>query len=513
MALKYSFILEAVDRASAITKRVSAAVVSSNRRAEQAARRMTGATNAQARSLEHLQRRAQRMRQVALGRTFQAAADSARRFGRSLQGIPGRLRLMERAGKAAKGALGWLGGAAMGAAKWGAMAAGGAASFAVFDLFKVASQFEQYEVMLEGLTGSNAKAKEAMSWVQDFAKTTPYELDQVMAAFVQLKNYGIDPTSGALRTLGDGASAMNKDLMQAVEMMADAQTGEFERLKEFGIRATKENGKVTFSYKKNGKEMVKVAEETASGIESAILGIFADKFGGGMARQAKTMSGLISNMKDQWSGFLMMVANAGIFDKVKGQLEKWSNRIAKMAEDGRLAAWAENISSKLEIMFDRAVNFIENTDWGNVAMGMGTIVTVLLEIIGLIGRAARAWNDYQRDVEITRLKGIEEGWFTSDEQKRGARRRRWSIQIDQAATDGPTVKGGTKWKPGQNSPSGKVRPRVTASAANSNVNVGGKMEVAIRVDGGTPRLAGVSSTGDVPVKATLKRGSNMGQAA
>ena len=99
----------------------------------------------------------------------------------------------------------------------------------------VASQFEKFETVLISSTGSAEKAKEAMKWVTDFAVKTPYELDKVTEGFVALKNYGIDPTNGTLRTLGDTAAAMNKPLMQGVEALADAVTGENERLKEFGI--------------------------------------------------------------------------------------------------------------------------------------------------------------------------------------------------------------------------------------------------------------------------------------
>jgi len=101
-----------------------------------------------------------------------------------------------------------------------------------------ARQFEKFTTVLETTEGSAAAARQAMAWVQDFAVSTPYELDQVTAAFVQLRAYGLDPTNGLLRTLGDTSAAMGKDVMQAVEAVADAVTGENERLKEFGIQAS-----------------------------------------------------------------------------------------------------------------------------------------------------------------------------------------------------------------------------------------------------------------------------------
>jgi hypothetical protein len=37
---------------------------------------------------------------------------------------------------------------------------------------------------------------------------------------------------------------MGKDMMQMIEAVADASTGEFERLKEFGIKASKQGDQV-----------------------------------------------------------------------------------------------------------------------------------------------------------------------------------------------------------------------------------------------------------------------------
>ena len=100
-----------------------------------------------------------------------------------------------------------------------------------------AAQFEKFETVLGVIEGSEEKGKAALSWVSDFAAKTPYELTEVTEAFVKLRSYGLEPTNGLLKTLGDTSAAMGKPLMQAVEAIADAITGENERLKEFGITA------------------------------------------------------------------------------------------------------------------------------------------------------------------------------------------------------------------------------------------------------------------------------------
>lgn len=105
-------------------------------------------------------------------------------------------------------------------------------------VISTSAQFEGYAATLETIEGSSDKAQKSLAWISDFAKKTPFEVAELTEAFVRLRAYGMDPTSGLMESLGDASSAMGKSLMSAVEMIADASTGEFERLKEFGIRAS-----------------------------------------------------------------------------------------------------------------------------------------------------------------------------------------------------------------------------------------------------------------------------------
>lgn len=73
------------------------------------------------------------------------------------------------------------------------------------------------------------KAAKMMAWAVEFANKTPFETDSVVEATVRLQSYGIEAQS-VMTQIGDMAGVMNKDLMQAVEAVADAQTGELERL-------------------------------------------------------------------------------------------------------------------------------------------------------------------------------------------------------------------------------------------------------------------------------------------
>lgn len=63
-----------------------------------------------------------------------------------------------------------------------------------------------------------------------FANSTPFDTKETVEAFVKLKSYGLDASNEMMTQIGDMAGVMGKPLDSAVEAIADAQTGELERL-------------------------------------------------------------------------------------------------------------------------------------------------------------------------------------------------------------------------------------------------------------------------------------------
>ena len=169
-------------------------------------------------------------------------------------------------------------------------------SGAAYAMLEPARQFERFETILTTTEGSAQKARDSMAWVETFATKTPYELDGVMEAFVRLRAYGLDPTNGLLRTLGDTSAAMGKPMMQAVEAIADAVTGENERLKEFGIKARAEGKYFLYEYTQDGiTKTVKALKSDRAAIEAALTGIFAGKYGGAIDRPFRTVERMWAN--------------------------------------------------------------------------------------------------------------------------------------------------------------------------------------------------------------------------
>lgn len=506
MALKFSMVLQAVDRVTAPARRVRSAVggmVNGFRQLAQQVRRASQDVQSGARSLEFWQTRARRLRQVALERTFRAAAASARQLATNVRAGVRNLDLMGRAGRAAKSGMSWMWEKAAGLAKWGVAGAAAAGGLALFDMFGTASKFEQFGVMLTGIEGSADKARKSMAWVQDFAQKTPYELDDVMNAFVSLKAYGIDPMNGSLAALGDGAAGMSKPIDQAVEALADAVTGEYERLKEFGIRANAMGKQVAFSYMKNGKTISRQVKANAVEIEKAITGIFRDRFGGMMDRQSTTFAGIMSNLKDMWAKFLLMVANAGIFDKVKAKLGELYDRVNKLAQDGTLQAWAKKISDGLGRAFDWATNLIQKTDWAAFGRDLQKIAKAAWDIANGVADAVRAYQRWNAGNQARVYESTENGWFSSKQSREDARKKRQALEQE----FGPLT--GTGRSEQRNRAPAVSKPQASAG----KVPVGGAVKVEVAFVGPLRGRVVTARSDNAAVPTIVNLGHSMGAPA
>jgi hypothetical protein len=231
-----------------------------------------------------------------------------------------------------------------------------------------------------------------MAWISDFAAKTPFEFAEVTDAFVKLRAYGLDPTQGLMSTLGDTSAAMGKPIIQAVEAIADAVTGENERLKEFGIRASvnARQHEITYSYIQNGKTIEKTVDSRNQAvIQSTLQAIWNDKYAGSMSVQSKTWNGMMSNLEDQITRTKVNIMNAGLFDWMKGKLGGLLALIDGMAADGSLQRWAENVGESLKLGFQygweagkKLYQFID--DLANRVGGFGNLAKIAFGVVAAI---------------------------------------------------------------------------------------------------------------------------------
>lgn len=194
---------------------------------------------------------------------------------------------------------------------------------------KVIAAQRQFDVMfasLKTMTGGADQAGLAFDRLRKFAEQTPYTLKQSVDGFVKLKALGLDPSTRAMTSFGNTASAMGKDLTQMIEAVADASTGEFERLKEFGIKAKVEGEKVSLTF----QGVTTKIGNNAKSITDYLVKIGETQFAGAMAERMNTLDGNISNLEDSMQALFLTVSQSGFGDAIALGVRKATEAITEL---------------------------------------------------------------------------------------------------------------------------------------------------------------------------------------
>lgn len=215
----------------------------------------------------------------------------------------------------------------------------------------ISREMGRLKATLKILTGSGDEANHVMQRLEEFTAGLPISITEATQAFVRMKSLGLDPTEDALRSFGNTSSAMGKSLDQFVEAVADAVTGEFERLKEFGIKASQQGDKVAFTF----QGITTTVKKNAQDIQRYLEGIGNTTFAGAMEEQAQTWDGAMRRMSNSWDGFLLAVSRTGAIDqatKLIGESANLVNGLARgirlVSDDASAAEQAAEITREIE---------------------------------------------------------------------------------------------------------------------------------------------------------------------
>jgi len=222
------------------------------------------------------------------------------------------------------------------------------------------AQMEQYRQTLNIVMKDTQKAGELLEWATKFAAKTPFEIPEIIESTVRLQAYGIEARN-VLGDLGDMAAAMGKPLTQAMEAVADAQTGELERLKEFGITKDMLASKAQEMYNQeivNSKGQITNMQM----MNNALTAIIRDRYHGAMEAQSTTLNGMISNLKD-WLGTAGRILGQNIFEKTKAQLKELLTTFNNLSDSGQLEVWGKRLGDVFGSAIDitsKLFNFIND---------------------------------------------------------------------------------------------------------------------------------------------------------
>lgn len=260
----------------------------------------------------------------------------------------------------------------------------------------VASQrnFDKLNSGLITMTGSAENAAKAFSVLQQFAKETPYGLNQAVEGFTKLVALGLNPSKEALISYGNTAAAMGKDLNQMIEAVADASTFEFERLKEFGIKSSQQADTVSFTFRGVTTTVKKNSEE----IQKYLLNIGNTDFAGAMETRSKTLDGQLSSLADSFDGLVLAVAQSGFGDAVGEQAAMAEDAVTALTDaiaSNEIAAtlqdWATLFNESFKFISDALNDLAYDTEDKSADMSdsLGTIPDAIREWLPEIQRIAK----------------------------------------------------------------------------------------------------------------------------
>lgn len=213
-------------------------------------------------------------------------------------------------------------------------------------IFNANNSFEQLSGSLKTVTGSAKGAQEAFALIEKFAIDTPYQLNEIVEAFIRLKVLGLEPSEAALTSYGNTASAFGKNILDFVGAVAAATVGEFERLKTFGIKAKVINDDVSFTFAGVTTKVKKNAAE----IEKYLRSLGDVNFAGAMSEQMKTMSGVLSNIEDGFEKMYRDIGKNGLNDALKDTFTQFNELVEKSgsaaATIGKTLTFAVKAASK-----------------------------------------------------------------------------------------------------------------------------------------------------------------------
>lgn len=227
---------------------------------------------------------------------------------------------------------------------------------------KFNATIEQYQTSFEVMTGSAEKATEVVDRLKKIGASTPFELPQLAETTQLLMNYGFtaDEAIDRMNMLGDisqGNAEKMTRIATAYGQMSSAGKVQLEDIKqmiEAGFNPLQEISQTTGEsmeslYDRISKGTISVDEITDSMKRATSEG---GKYYQSMEKQSKTLSGLLSTLKD--------TANLKLGEAFQGVTQK--------------------ITEALPLV----IEFIENLDVNQVINGIIVLVSTLGSLIGII---------------------------------------------------------------------------------------------------------------------------------
>lgn len=241
-----------------------------------------------------------------------------------------------------------------------------------FASLRAAGQMEQHQIAFETMLQSGEKATKLLDEIEQFAAKTPFEQMDLIGFSKQLLAFGVaaEEIIPTMTTLGDIAAGVGRDRLPSIvrafgkiKAKGKASMEELNMIMEAGVPILKGLAEELGTTEEAVIKMVSQGKISFDTFERAMNRIRENQFMGLMAKQSKTLGGLISNVADAF----------GILSRRIGQ------EVLPQAKD--LVA---EFLKFLDLHADTIIKFL-GTIFKGLAFAIGVVVVVAEKIFNVFG--------------------------------------------------------------------------------------------------------------------------------
>ena len=197
-----------------------------------------------------------------------------------------------------------------------------ASGVVIKNLVAINGEFQDLQISLDTVFGSMRAGQDAMAFIQDFAQSTPFDIQTLSRAMITLKATGINPTKELLTTLGDAAS-VTTDKLGAFNALVRVTSRSLHNIGLEDLNQIADRGLPVWDIlqQKLGITRLEISKmgQTAEGakkIMDALKEGLNERFGGGMERAADTLNTAMSNMKIAAVALVKEMGDGGLTDSM-----------------------------------------------------------------------------------------------------------------------------------------------------------------------------------------------------
>lgn len=182
------------------------------------------------------------------------------------------------------------------------------------EFVQAGSQVEQFRLTLRTVIKDAKEADRAFGWAREFARTTPFNTDEVVRAFSLLKSVGIRNAEQTMEAIGNAAMVFGRSIEDTASALISMETEVWRR---FGVEIDRTGKEWTV---KLGDRIIQTRADI-NDLRSALVSLLQEGFEGGMKRAENTWVGAWRTIQSLWWEFKADVAgeagSGGVFDAIR----------------------------------------------------------------------------------------------------------------------------------------------------------------------------------------------------